>query len=173
MAAACAESGYASVSIGGVVSAAAVSRKTFYELFESKEECLLAAHDELRSRLFAAIDHTCEQGLDWPVQVRAALRAALGYLASDLAACQLLTITVVAAGRDGARRYHAMIESLAERLRAGAPASPAENRDAEWGAIALIGVMVCKAAIQGDPEAILAFEDDFTPMLVAFPVAEV
>ena len=40
------ERGYLGTKIGDVASRAGVSRATFYELFESKEDCFLASHDQ-------------------------------------------------------------------------------------------------------------------------------
>ena len=41
-----AKKGYAATTIADVTKAAGVSRTTFYELFEDKEACFLAAYDE-------------------------------------------------------------------------------------------------------------------------------
>jgi AcrR family transcriptional regulator len=46
-----AEGGYPAARIGDVSARAGVSRATFYELFENKEACFLAAHRELSTRL--------------------------------------------------------------------------------------------------------------------------
>ena len=41
--------------ISDLVAGAGVSRRSFYEHFENKEECLLATYDELIGRLTARI----------------------------------------------------------------------------------------------------------------------
>jgi AcrR family transcriptional regulator len=56
MARSCAGSGYASVSVTQLVRSAAVSKKTFYQLFESKEDCLFSAHQAYSEHLYDAID---------------------------------------------------------------------------------------------------------------------
>src|SRR4029077_15113785 len=48
-----ARSGYPETKIGDIASQAGVSRATFYELFENKETCFVAAHRELAQRLGA------------------------------------------------------------------------------------------------------------------------
>jgi AcrR family transcriptional regulator len=55
IAVAVADKGYAATTVGDVVSGAGVSRKTFYEHFADKEECFLAAYDQVADELFAAI----------------------------------------------------------------------------------------------------------------------
>src|SRR5882757_2126348 len=63
------EHGYAATTITHITKAAAVSRRTFYEHFESKEDCFLAAYDvvleQLRERVIAAGEAVDE----WPARV--------------------------------------------------------------------------------------------------------
>lgn len=47
----CAAKGYASVSVADVIEQSGVSRKTFYEHFANKEDCLIAAYDAGIERL--------------------------------------------------------------------------------------------------------------------------
>jgi AcrR family transcriptional regulator len=46
-----AESGYPTARVGDIAARAGVSRATFYELFENKEACFVAAHRELAAKL--------------------------------------------------------------------------------------------------------------------------
>src|ERR1700691_626786 len=47
------ERGFVATTISDLVAGAGVSRRSFYEHFENKEECLLATYDELVRRLTA------------------------------------------------------------------------------------------------------------------------
>ena len=47
------ERGYPDTRVVDVIGAAGVSRKTFYELFDSKEDCFLAAYDVLLGNLLS------------------------------------------------------------------------------------------------------------------------
>jgi AcrR family transcriptional regulator len=47
------EAGYPSARVGDIAARAGVSRATFYQLFENKQACFLAAHEELSERLSA------------------------------------------------------------------------------------------------------------------------
>lgn len=165
MARSCAGAGYASISVSQLVRAAAVSKKTFYQLFDGKEECLFYSYEAYSERLYAEIDRSCREEDPWPARGRRALRAALRFLAEDLAAAQLLTNTVGSAGAEGSKRYHAMIDSLAERLRGTAPPIAHPIPNADWGAIAYMSVMVGRSASSGGAEAVLALEDDFAALL--------
>ena len=124
MARSCADAGYASTSVSQLVKSAAVSKKTFYQLFESKQDCLFHTYESYSDRLYAEIDQSCA-GVDaWPARARVGLHAALSFLAEDLPAAHLLTNTVGSVGAEGSARYHAMIDSLASGLRSAAPPTP-------------------------------------------------
>src|SRR5215212_436583 len=74
MATVVAEKGYAATTVADVVSAAGVSRSTFYELFASKEACFLDAYDQ-------GVDDLLHADRDWRAQLRAGIRAYLAQLA--------------------------------------------------------------------------------------------
>jgi AcrR family transcriptional regulator len=167
MAECCADSGYAMTSVSDIVGAATVSKRTFYEFFDTKEDCLLASHEAYRERLFAAIEPRCSEGNAWPLRVRAAIRAALSFLASDLAVAQLLTTAVLCATSEGASRHYATVDAIADRIRDGAPFLSAEYPRPEWGAVVLMAAGVSRAAYGGEGEAVLALEDDFSAMILA------
>ena len=166
MARSCADAGYASTSVSQLVRSAAVSKKTFYQLFESKEDCLFHTYESYSDRLYAEIDQSCA-GVDaWPARGRVGLHAALSFLAEDLPAAHLLTNTVGSVGAEGSRRYHAMIDTLAGRLRSAAPSIDPPIPNADWGAIAFMSAMVGRCATAGEADRVLALEDEFATLLL-------
>jgi AcrR family transcriptional regulator len=60
MIAAVAEKGYGATTVADVIAGAGVSRATFYELFGDKEDCFIAAHDELIGRLMRYVTSAFE-----------------------------------------------------------------------------------------------------------------
>jgi AcrR family transcriptional regulator len=91
------ELGYAETSVAEVIAAAGVSRKSFYEHFESKEACFLAAYDELSDRLIRALQR--EDGT-----ARAQLRRYLQVLDGDVTVARALIVEVLAAGPKALQR---------------------------------------------------------------------
>ena len=82
MATVVAEKGYAATTVADVVSAAGVSRSTFYELFASKEACFLDAYNQGVDDLLQAVRGAVhEADRDWRPQLRAGIRAYLAQLA--------------------------------------------------------------------------------------------
>jgi AcrR family transcriptional regulator/DNA-binding MarR family transcriptional regulator len=72
-----AEVGYAGMSVAQVIDRAGVSRRTFYELFESREDCFVAAFDETVREFGEAIVDAYERESSWLASIRAALATLL------------------------------------------------------------------------------------------------
>ena len=119
LAEAVAENGYAGTTIAHITRHAAVSRRTFYEHFASKDECFIAAYDsvmeQLRERVAAAFD---AEG-DWAHAVRAGIGAMLEFLASEPNLARLCMVEALVAGPVVVERYDAAIQSLVPYFEAG------------------------------------------------------
>ncbi len=106
LAATVAERGYVAVTVGEIAAAAHVSRRVFYQHFETKEECFLAAFDAVYAhlrRLMAAAVEPYEG--DWPRQALAALGAALDFFASEPSLARLCLLEAAGAGPALRRRF--------------------------------------------------------------------
>ncbi|MDX6600921.1 MAG: hypothetical protein QOF13_123 [Solirubrobacterales bacterium] len=111
-----AEYGYNATTIGKITEAAKISRRTFYEYFERKEDCFLAAYEmidaHVRDSMLAAVAEE-----PWPERVRAGLAVLLDVLSRDLAIARFYLIEPLAAGGDLAARYRDAMQMLAETIR--------------------------------------------------------
>jgi len=143
MAEECAEGGYAEASVAGVAKRAGVSSATFYEQFGDKQDCMLAAHRQLVGRLLEAVDAADAQETG-SQRAGGTLHTLLALLAADPPSARLLTVEILAAGREGSKRHDAMVEAIAERL------------GVDWvraaGALALIGKLVMAGEAARLPE---------------------
>jgi AcrR family transcriptional regulator len=74
-----AESGYAGLTVAAVIGRAKISRRTFYELFEDREDCFLAAFDEALARARAPILEAYGGGGTWRERIGAGLLALLAF----------------------------------------------------------------------------------------------
>jgi len=72
--------GYEAMSATAIIARAGVSRKTFYDLFDSRDDCLLAALDESLSQLADVVAPAYAGADAWPERIRAALEALLAFL---------------------------------------------------------------------------------------------
>ena len=78
-----AERGYPETRVVDVIEVAGVSRKTFYELFSSKEDCFLATFDVLLGNLLGDTARGFESrpGAPWAERVAAGIAELLKHLA--------------------------------------------------------------------------------------------
>jgi AcrR family transcriptional regulator len=75
MATAVADKGYAAVTIADVVSQAGVSKRTFYEHFTGKEDCLFSCYAEASDALATVVRAAAENAGSGPARVVAAIKA--------------------------------------------------------------------------------------------------
>src|SRR3954464_9658871 len=75
--------GYEDTKVTDIVELSGVSRATFYEYFEGKDQCFAAAYEEGVERLVAAIAEAVAGEADWAARVSPGLSASLDFLAAD------------------------------------------------------------------------------------------
>ncbi|MGC1165192.1 MAG: helix-turn-helix domain-containing protein [Solirubrobacterales bacterium] len=162
---ACAEHGYAEMSVAELARRAGVSTATFYKLFPGKRECALEAHRELLERLLEEVDRACAGAAE--ERVRVGVRAVLGLLAADPPTARLLAVEVLALGPAGAARNDAAIEAFASRLRVGRESGVASPASAEWILVAGISALIGKRVMAGEAAALPELEGELVAMLIA------
>jgi AcrR family transcriptional regulator len=131
-----AEHGYNATTIARITAAAKISRRTFYEYFEGKEDCYLAAYEMIEAHVLDLMLAAPGAGEPWPDRVRARLAALLDVLSRDTAVSRCFLIEPLAAGGDVAARYREAMQLLAGALR---PEPPPSELDMEVRDQALIG----------------------------------
>jgi len=114
-----AEVGYRDVKIRAFTSRAGVSTRDFYELFETKEACFLAAFDAVREHLEKVVTAAASGPPDWPHQVSAALRAALDFFAAEPDLARLCLVDPVSATPTTAVHFRGVVLACAPALARG------------------------------------------------------
>jgi len=104
-----ADIGYPRATVGEIVTAARLSRRTFYEHFDGKEDCYLATYDAAVERGWQRVEAAQRGHEDWAGQVRASLAAVIDMLVQDPELGRACLVEVVAAGLEALdRRNHTM-----------------------------------------------------------------
>ncbi len=93
-----AEHGYEQMSVARVTRGARLSRRTFYELFENRADCFLAAFDDAVAEMATLTSAAFVGGRSWRVGVRAALGALLAFLDERPALRTLVIVDALGAG---------------------------------------------------------------------------
>jgi AcrR family transcriptional regulator len=157
--------GCAGTSIEAIVKAAGVSTVTFYEFFDDKEACFVAAFDRAveaaaEELAVAAAGDPAAGGLTWSEGVATGLRALTGLVAAQPERARLCLVEAQTAGPELSRRFESALDRVAAKLREGrvldtAPADlPATHEEATAGALAWLLRERLETGEAGDLEAL-------------------
>jgi AcrR family transcriptional regulator len=122
-----AEHGVAPVTVAHIVERSRVSRRTFYELFEDRDDCLLAAFEQAIERAAAVVLPAYEVAAEsaganedlWEAQIRAGLGAALGFLDAEPTLGRLLIVDALAADRRVLEHRGRVVEAMIDVVHQG------------------------------------------------------
>jgi AcrR family transcriptional regulator len=117
--------GYAATTVADLTREAGVSRTTFYELFEDKGDCFLAAYDNAVNALVRRVTSAYESEERWPDRARVGLEALLAALAEEPALARLALVDIGSAGPAAQRRYRAAVQRLTPLFDEGRDFAPA------------------------------------------------
>jgi AcrR family transcriptional regulator len=140
-----AERGAASVTVTDVVERAGVSRRTFYELFEDREACFLAALDDAIARVSGVVLDAYEPQAKWAERIRGALAALLVFLDTEPGVGRLLVVESLGAGPAAMERRSrvlahavAVVDEGRREARAGAGVTPLTAEAAAGAVLSVI-----------------------------------
>jgi AcrR family transcriptional regulator len=111
-----AELGYREVSVQDVLDRAGVSRPTFYEHFENKEACFLAAFDNAATRLRERLEAAAEDSEGWRRRFRLSLEELLRFVSEDPDAAMTLIVDARAACPPALERRDELLDHFASCL---------------------------------------------------------
>src|SRR6476659_2288648 len=114
-----AKRGYLNTSVDHIVKSARVGYVAFYELFEGKEECFLAAFDRIVGETAEALSEAVTEEDDWPQQMAAALACLLDLVVADPRRARVARVEVQAAGPGAYTRYEEAVDRAVPKLREG------------------------------------------------------
>jgi AcrR family transcriptional regulator len=101
MAVALARKGYADTTIADIVREASVSRRTFYEHFATKADCLVALYEAASHNALKVLRDALDPRKDWERQVEGALQAYLECMASNPVLMRTLFVEILHLGEEG------------------------------------------------------------------------
>jgi AcrR family transcriptional regulator len=106
----------AGVTVSRVIRQARLSRRTFYELFDSGGDCLRAAFEQIVGRAAARAKPAFEAERRWVDRVRAGLRVTLEFFDEEPTLARLCFLRAPAAGEQTLAYRARLVRSLAEIL---------------------------------------------------------
>ena len=132
--------GYQHVSIAQVSAKAGVSRATFYEQFEDKEDCLLAAFQTAAERLLAQAPPMSPNG-DWSDMARNILIRMAEALQRDPDAGRLLFVETLAGGPRARRTQRVVVGAFEQVVREFIDSTPVGAETLDVPPVALLGAV--------------------------------
>lgn len=160
---------YRDITLADIAAAAKVSKRTFYEQFKTKDDCLLALAEHTSRAILLNILAVYEPTQSWGELVRDVTLAYLGFIESKPQLMRALYIELAALGESGIRVRRKVAEQFAQFLQSqvklqcekGAPLQP-------------ITLPLSMALVAGINELILyALSDDNEQSLMSLaPIAE-
>jgi AcrR family transcriptional regulator len=135
------ERGFVATTISDLVARAGVSRRSFYEHFANKEECLLATYDALIARLVARIAENYNPEDEWTHQIEGIVGAVFDASSDRPDAARLVSVEMGAAGPVGIERWARNAEQLAHFIGAVFERAPGEGGVPEPVARAIVGAL--------------------------------
>lgn len=116
-----AEVGYLGAAVAPVVARAGVSRRTFYELFDGREDCFLAACNWGVEQARQVMLEAYRSQRSWRERVRHALAALLAFLDAEPQLARVCVIEALGAGKLVLERRAEVLAELMAALTSGAP----------------------------------------------------
>ena len=162
-----ADYGYAHLTVEQVLAQAGVTAGEFEAHFSNLEQGLIAAQEDFHERLRLEIAAACDLDRAWPDNVRAALDAALAYVADANVMARGFAVEATAASLVACERQYAALEALADLLREGRRFYPRAAQMPPVTERALIGgvaSIVSDRLLSEEPRALI----DLEPQLAEF-----
>jgi AcrR family transcriptional regulator len=134
-----AERGYAGTSVGHICRQARISRRTFYDLFESREDCLFAVLEDAVRVIKREIDAAGLQGCAWRDRVRGGLFVVLSFFDHEPMLARVCVVQALQAGPRVAQWREDVLARLVEAVDEGRGGSARSRQCTALTAEGLVG----------------------------------
>jgi len=138
------ELGWGRVTVADITARARVSRRTFYDLFADREECLLAVLEDVVGLVGRELAAAGLEGLPWRERLRGGVWVLLSFLEREPALARLCVVGALAGGPRVLRRREEVLARLTVFVDEGRRESA---RGAECSALTAEGVLGAALAI--------------------------
>ncbi|HEX3909253.1 MAG TPA: TetR/AcrR family transcriptional regulator [Solirubrobacteraceae bacterium] len=166
-----AEDGYRATRVADVIARAGVSRKTFYEHFDNKEDCLLATFDLISEEAMRRVESAYREAQGWPGRVEAAIRALFEAAIENPGALRLSLLEIAAVGPAGIARRERSIERYESFIRDALELAPGEGEVSDVMLKAVAGGLnrvLYRRVLRADAEELRALVPDLAAWATSY-----
>lgn len=139
MARSVAERGYGSSTIADIVREACVSRRTFYEHFDTKADCLIALYESASRNALSVLRASLDLNRSWQTQLEQAIEAYLDSLAGNPILLRTLFVEILGLGPEGLAARRRVNQEIAQFMLAVINAGEADPLMTPDMAMAVVG----------------------------------
>ena len=137
-----AKRGYRNTSVDQILKAARVGYVAFHGLYDSKEDCFLAAFDQIAEETAEALAQAVAEEEEWARQIATALGCLLDLVVADPKRARIALVEVQAAGPAAYARYEETVDRAVPKLREGRALNDAAAELSDTLEEALLGGIV-------------------------------
>ncbi len=163
------ELGYADTSVSDITGRARVSRRTFYELFANREECLAAVLEDVVALIEGEVAAAGLGGLGWRERVRGGLWVILSFLDREPVLARVSVVQALRGGAEVLARREEVLAGLArvvnEGRREGARAAGCSELTAE-GVVGAAFAIVYARLLRGEQESLTGLLGELMGIIV-------
>jgi AcrR family transcriptional regulator len=175
------EVGLGDATVGAVCKRSRVSRRTFYELFEDREDCFLAAFEDTLEQIAESVlpayegetrtrrAHGTQRSRSWRERIRASLEALLVLFDEQPSLARLCVLETPKGGRAVLARRRELLSTLAATVdegRAEARAGPGPPTLTAEGAVGGVLAVIHARLLQPDSGSLVELTPALTGMIV-------
>ncbi len=163
------ELGYSDTTVTHITNRARVSRRTFYELFENREECLIAMFEHMLGLLGAELVAAGLDGLSWRERVRGGLLAILSLFDREPALARVCVVQSLRGDERVLERRTEVLAQLTEIVDEGRRESARGRSVAPLTAEGLVGAaqsILYARLLKPEPAALTVLVGDLMGMIV-------
>ena len=135
--------GYADTTVADIVREAGVSKRTFYECFATKADCLIALYEAASHNALKMLGEAIDPALEWQTQIERALAAYLGCMMQNPVLMRTLFIDILGLGAQGLaarRRVNLEVAGFMRKvINDGQGSTPREPQLSAGMAMAIVG----------------------------------
>ena len=151
------EKGYTNTTVEDLIKHAQVSRATFYQHFDSKQDCFMSGYARSQRLIIEFIMAVPEAGTTLQ-RFGVMLSKYLGYMAHDPATARLFLVEVYAAGPEAMQRRLELQQEFVVGVANIFKIHTQADRFACQALVAAISTLVTNALIAGDADAVRALD---------------
>ncbi len=163
------ELGYSQATVAHITHRARVSRRTFYELFANREECLLAALESVVESVRAEVAAADLDGLAWRERVRGGLWAVLSFFDREPVLARVCVVQALRGSQRVLERREEILSGLAGVVDEGRQENPRARECPPSTAEGLVGAgfaLVYSRLLRNDRRPLTGLMGDLMGMIV-------